>query len=98
MLSEFLERCAFVANAPHSRITGLKRKMPQRGIFPNCSLRSQLRLSRMLSVINLEFVTPDHPPLNCRAKLFKSIIIFIKCGHRIKKSVNQNRQEENPRR
>jgi len=29
-------------------LTGLKRKMPQLGIFPNCSLRSQLRLSPTL--------------------------------------------------
>ena len=44
-------RCAFSRYAPSGHLTGLKRKMPQLGIFPNCSLRSQLRLSPMLIAI-----------------------------------------------
>ncbi len=49
-----VDHAALFSLRSSGHLTGLKRKMPQFGIFPNCSLRSQLRLSLMLNEIDLE--------------------------------------------
>jgi hypothetical protein len=44
-------RCAFVAIAPHPRITALKRKFARLANFPNFLLRKKLLLSAMFNEI-----------------------------------------------
>lgn len=51
MNNEELGIADFGYTLDHPRLTDIYRKIPQLGIFPNCSLQSQLPLSPMLNLI-----------------------------------------------
>ena len=58
-------------------LTGLKRKMPQLGIFPNCYLRSQLLITPMFNSIKFPFPRTikrgKNPHLALRRMITKSL-------------------------